>query len=79
MGCNPGSARHPWRLGLALASWLLAALAAQGPLGGEIAGAARQFEQRIQLRFESVTPTPDAQPARSHDDESLDPWELVRV
>jgi hypothetical protein len=59
---------------------MVAASIAQGLVGGDIAGAARQFEERIEERLlRRGAPAPEQQPQRSHEVESIEPWELVSV
>jgi hypothetical protein len=80
MGRNSGPGLRALRIGVALASWLVAGSAVQGLFGAEVASAARQLELRIEQRFDDpAPPAPDAQPARSHDADSIEPWELVRA
>jgi hypothetical protein len=67
------------RLGVAMASWALALAVAQEVLGADVGRSARELEQRIELRFKAPEAAPDRAPARSHDEESLEPWELVGV
>jgi hypothetical protein len=64
---------------LAAALWGAAVGSAQGALGGPIARAAHDVEERIELRVRGVAPEPEPQPARSHDSEVIEPWELVGV
>lgn len=93
MGRKPGSGRARWGRGPtartwvtaagALASWLAAASLAQGLWGADIERAVRQEGDRIEHFLERGTcpaQGPDQQaPARSHGDESFEPWELVSV
>jgi len=53
---------------------------AQGLLAGDIGRAAHEVERRIEMQLEGApAPAGDPQPARSHEDESIEPWELVSV
>jgi hypothetical protein len=78
MARNRGHAR--WlRLGVAMTSWGLALVAAEALLGAEMANPARELEQRIELRLKGRVDPPPQTPARSHEEESFEPWELVGV
>jgi hypothetical protein len=72
-------ARWLVRLGVAVTSWMVALTVAQALLGGDLARAAEEVEERIELQLRGVQPSPDPQPARSHEEESIEPWELVSV
>ena len=71
------------RVLLAAAVWGAAVGCAHLALGGPIARAAHDVEERIELRVRGVAPDDPApqQPARSqpHDSEVIEPWELVGV
>jgi hypothetical protein len=74
-----------WRLGVAVALWGAVVGSVQAVAGAEIGRAARELEERIEQRVRGIA-APDPQPGeggkspeRSHDDESLQPWELVSV
>ena len=71
----------PWlvRLGDAVTSWAAAVTVAQAVLGPDLARAAEEVEERIELRLRGLRAPLDPQPERSHEDESLEPWELVSV
>jgi hypothetical protein len=71
----------PWlvRLGVAVASWAVAVSVAQVLLGADIGRAAQQLEERIELQLRGLHIPADPPPERSHEDESLEPWELVSV
>ncbi|MGA7122720.1 MAG: hypothetical protein WBY94_21650 [Polyangiaceae bacterium] len=79
-------ARKPgprWRrLGVAVVSWVAAAWLAEGIVGTDIGRAGRKLEERIELQLQlkggSAPLPPPRQPERSHED-SIEPWELVRV
>jgi hypothetical protein len=67
------------RLGVAATSWAAAVTVAQAVLGADLARAAEEVEERIELQLRGLGAPADLQPARSHEDESLEPWELVSV
>jgi hypothetical protein len=67
------------RRGAAMASWVVAASIAQGLVGGDIGRAARRIEERIEERLLRHGAPPEQQPERSHEVESIEPWELVSV
>ncbi|HEY5242925.1 MAG TPA: hypothetical protein VIJ22_15705 [Polyangiaceae bacterium] len=71
----------PWlvRLGVAVTSWVAAVTVAQALLGADLARAAEEVEERIELQLRGLRAPLDPQPARSHEDESFEPWELVSV
>jgi hypothetical protein len=71
----------PWlvRLGVAVASWAAAVSIAQAVLGPEIEQAAHQVEERIELQLRGLRTPADPLPERSHEEESIEPWELVSV
>jgi hypothetical protein len=73
--------RAQWlmRLGVAVASWTAAVSVAQGLLGPEIGRAAQHVEERIELQLRGLRAPPDPLPERSHEEESIEPWELVSV
>jgi hypothetical protein len=73
--------RPSWlmRLGVAVTSWVAVLSVAQAVLGPELAGAAKEVEERIELQLRGLRAPPDPQPERSHEDESFEPWELVSV
>jgi hypothetical protein len=73
-----------WRLGLAVALWSAVIGGVQAVVGAEIGRAARELEEKIEQRVRGIAaPDPPGEggksPERSHDDESLQPWELVSV
>jgi hypothetical protein len=75
-----------WRLGFAIASWGAVVGSAQLVAGADIGRAARELEQRIEHRVRGIAAPADVPPGggtkspeRSHEDESLQPWELVSV
>jgi hypothetical protein len=72
-------ASRSMRLGVAVASWVVAAWVAEGALGADIGREGQKLEERIemQLRGGGGQPSPP-QPARSHED-AIEPWELVGV
>ena len=72
-------ARWLVRLGVAMASWAAAVSVSQAVLGPEIGRAARHVEERIELQLRGLRAPPDPAPERPHDEESIEPWELVRV
>jgi hypothetical protein len=68
------------RRGAWVASWIVAALITQGLLEPEIGTAAKRLEQRLEQQLERHgAPSPEKQPERSHEVESIEPWELVGV
>jgi hypothetical protein len=67
------------RLGVAATSWMVALTVAQALLGSDLARAAEEVEERIELQLRGVPPAPDPPPQRSHEEESIEPWELVSV
>jgi hypothetical protein len=77
MARKPG----PWLvlLGVAVASWAAAVSISQAVLGPEIGRAARHVEERIELQLRGLRAPPDPLPERTHDEESIEPWELVSV
>jgi len=66
---------------LAAAVWGAAVGAAHLALGGPIARAAHDVEERFEMRVRGLPPDDPAPqaPARSHDSEVIEPWELVGV
>jgi hypothetical protein len=63
-----------------VASWVVAASIAQALLEPDIERAARRLEQRLEQRLERHGAGPsEQQPERSHEVESIEPWELVGV
>jgi hypothetical protein len=52
---------------------------AQAVLGPDLARAAEQVEERIELQLRGLRAPADPLPERSHEDESFEPWELVSV
>jgi len=68
------------RLGVAVASWVIAAWLAEGVVGPDIGRAGRKLEERIEMQLKGggAPLPPPKQPERSHED-SIEPWELVRV
>jgi hypothetical protein len=71
------------RFGVAVTSWVVAALLAQAAMGADIGLAGRRLEERIKLQLQlkggGGTPEPPPkQPERSHED-AIEPWELVPV
>jgi hypothetical protein len=79
MGRDPGARWMRRGATIAVATWVVAASAAQGLLGADIARAARRVEQRIEERIERRPPPLDSQPQRTHELEAIEPWELVSV
>ena len=76
----PKPASGPLRRSAALACWVAAASMAQALLAGDIGRAIHEVERRIEMQLEGVpAPTDEPQPPRSHEDESIEPWELVSV
>jgi hypothetical protein len=74
------SAPRPLRIGIALVAWVAAAAVAQGVLGADIGEAMQHLERAIEQRLEGPTATPPGPPpARSREEESIEPWELVSV
>jgi hypothetical protein len=71
----------PWlvRLGVAVTSWVAAITVAQAVLGPDLARAAEQVEERIELQLRGLRVPANPLPERSHEDESFEPWELVSV
>jgi hypothetical protein len=71
----------PWlvRLGVAVTSWAAAVTVAQTALGPDLGRAVEEVEERIELQLRGLRAPADPLPARSHEDESLEPWELVSV
>ncbi|HEY8088918.1 MAG TPA: hypothetical protein VIF09_13760 [Polyangiaceae bacterium] len=67
------------RIGVVLASWAAAVSVVQSVGAEGIEGPRRELEERIEHQLRGVTAPPQAQPERSHEDESLEPWELVSV
>jgi hypothetical protein len=67
------------RLGVAVTSWAAVVTVAQTVLGPDLARAADEVEQRIELKLRGLRAQPNPQPERSHEDESYEPWELVSV
>jgi hypothetical protein len=66
--------------GLSFGSWMAAASLAQALFGTEIGGVLQRLEERIEQQLEHRgCPAQDAQPERSHEEESIEPWELVSV
>lgn len=78
MGRKP--ARRWLQIAFAAGSWACAVCVVEVVVGVEIAGGARQIEDRIELRLKGggrSVPDP-RQPARLHE-ERIEPWELVSV
>jgi hypothetical protein len=72
-------ASRSMRLGVALASWVVAAWVAEGALGADIGREGRKLEERIELQLKGGSGQQSApQPPRSHED-AIEPWELVGV
>jgi len=69
------------RVLLAAAVWGAAVGSAHVALGGPIARAAHDVEERFELRVRGISPEDPApqQPARSHDSDVIESWELVGV
>jgi len=67
------------RFGIAVASWAAAVSVAQAVLGPEIGRAAEKVEERMELQLRGLRAPPDPLPERSHEEESIQPWELVSV
>jgi len=67
------------RLGVAVTSWAAAVTVAQTALGPDLGRAVEEVEERIELKLRGLRAPVDPQPARSHEDESIEPWELVSV
>jgi len=72
-------ARWLVRLGVAVTSWAAAVTVAQAVLGADLARAAEEVEERIELQLRGLRAPAEPQPQRSHEGESLEPWELVSV
>jgi hypothetical protein len=68
-------------MGVSVASWAAAVAVIQVVVGVEIGGATRRLEERIELQLKSRgTVSPDSrQPERTHEEEPIEPWELVGV
>jgi hypothetical protein len=63
-----------------VACWLGAASLAQGLLGADVGRGARELEERIEMRLRGQrAPVEPQPPDRTLQDESFEPWELVRV
>jgi hypothetical protein len=78
MGRKP--AERWMRRGAAVASWVVAASIAHGLVGADLGRAARDIEERIEEHLlRHGAPPPEQQPQRSHEVESIEPWELVSV
>jgi hypothetical protein len=74
MGRKPREHRlHAPRLVGGLVVWAGAALLAQGLCS--VGGGGGVLEQRL----EKARDAPRIQPERSHEDDALEPWELVKV
>ena len=71
---RPGSSA---RIAATLAMWTAAASLSQGLFGADFGRAGRALEQ--QLERKTSPPSLDPQPQRSHESESYEPWELVKV
>jgi hypothetical protein len=67
------------RLVLAVAAWGAALGLAQATLGGDLGRAVHELEQRIELRVRGAPPAPEPLPERSHEEDPIEPWELVSV
>jgi hypothetical protein len=72
-------APRPIRTALVVAGWVGAAALVQAVLGAEIGAATRLLEQGIEQRFEGPPPQQARPPARSHEEDAFEPWELVSV
>ena len=60
--------------------WVGAASLAQGLLGADLGRGARELEERIEMRLRGQrAPTEPQPPDRAPQDDSLEPWEMVRV
>jgi hypothetical protein len=75
MGRNRSTPIRSIRFVVALAAWMGAASLAQGLFGVDVGHAGPVLEQ--QLKRKGTPPQP--QPQRSHEEDSYEPWELVRV
>jgi hypothetical protein len=69
------------RIILAVAFWGAALGSSQALLGGDVGRAVRELEQRIEMRVRGAgaPAPPQSQPPRSHEQDSVEPWELVSV
>jgi hypothetical protein len=67
------------RLVLAVAAWGAAIGVVQVTLGADLGRAVHEFERRIELRVRGAPPAPEPQPERSHEEDPIEPWELVSV
>ncbi|HEY8040631.1 MAG TPA: hypothetical protein VIF15_12585 [Polyangiaceae bacterium] len=77
-------ARKPgprWRrTGVAVASWVVSVSVAQALAGADIGRAVQRVEEQIEMQLRGPgAPAQEPQPQRSHEDESIEPWELVSV
>jgi hypothetical protein len=60
-------------------TWVAGAALAQG-LGADLGRGVRELEERIEIRLRGPgAPAEQVQPDRSPDDQSIEPWELVKV
>jgi hypothetical protein len=67
------------RSGLAVAAWAVAIGLTQVTAGADIGRKTRELEEQLELRLKGTMPPAEAQPQRSHEDESFESWELVDV
>ncbi|MGH7295634.1 MAG: hypothetical protein ACRELB_11900 [Polyangiaceae bacterium] len=67
------------RIGVAVASWALALWVVQAVGGAAIDQARHDLEERIEQQLHGAPSPPEARHERSHEDDSLEPWELVSV
>ena len=75
-----GSRTHA-RVFFAALSWCLAVAGVEASVGADIGSAAREVQERIELRIRdpySPLSDPERPPPRTHE-ESIEPWELVNV
>ena len=72
-------APRPLRTALVVVGWVGAAALVQAVLGADIGAATRLLEQGIEERFQGPPALQVRPPARSRDEDALEPWELVGV
>jgi len=76
MGRKPASLVHAV---VVVSAWVAGAALAQG-IGADLGRGVRELEERIEMRLRGQRAPSNPQPSeRSPQDQSIEPWELVKV